>query len=96
MSSFDNQLSLLFFFEKRKRRNIQARNIKVKVQHYLLFMFSPPKINKTVRGIKYICLLIFTVFYLIQPTSIQIIWFDFGKQNNVLPIVFYVPCIQEV
>ncbi len=33
---------------------------------------------------------LFTVFYLIQPSSKQIICFDFGKQNSVLPIVFYV------
>ncbi len=37
-------------------------------------------------------LFIFIIFYLIQPSSKQIIWFDFGKQNSVLPIVFYVPC----
>jgi hypothetical protein len=65
--------------------------IKVKVEHYLLFVFSPPKISKTVRGIKHICLDLFTVFYLIQPSSKQFICFDFGEQNSVLPIVFYVP-----
>ncbi len=54
-------------------------------------MFSPPKISSTVWGIKYICLQLFTVFYLIQPSSKQIICFDFGKQNSMLPIVFYVP-----
>jgi hypothetical protein len=32
------------------------------------------------------------VFYLIQPSSKQIICFDFQKQNRVLPVVFYVPC----
>jgi hypothetical protein len=31
-----------------------------------------------------------TIFNLIQPSSKQSICFDFGKQNNVLPIVFYV------
>jgi hypothetical protein len=32
-----------------------------------------------------------TVFYLIQPSSKQIICFDFEKQNGGLPKVFYVP-----
>ncbi len=32
-----------------------------------------------------------TVFYLIQPSSKQIICFDFGKQNSVLPIALYIP-----
>ncbi len=105
----------------------KARYIKLKVEHYLLFMFSPPKISYTVWGIKYICFqlpyilayksrnfgqilpnifpirlirgstytrvyTVFTVFCLIQPSSKQIICFNFGKQNSVLPIVFYVPC----
>ncbi len=52
-------------------------------------MFSPPKIRYTV----YICLHLFTVFCLIQPSSKQIICFDFGKQNSVLLIVSYVPCL---
>ncbi len=73
------------------------RYIKVKVEHYLLFMFSPPKISWVVWGIKYICLHVFTVFYLIQPSSNQIICFEFGKQNSVLPTVFYVPWfVQEI
>ncbi len=55
-------------------------------------MFSPPKISWVVKGIKCICLHFLPVFYLIQPSSKQIICFDFGKQNSVLPIVFYVPC----
>ncbi len=67
------------------------RFIKVKVEHYLLFMVSPPKISFTVRGIKYISLHLLTDFYLIQPSSKKIICFDFGKQNSVLPIVLYVP-----
>ncbi len=53
-------------------------------------MFSPPKISYTVWGIKYICLQWYTVSYLIQPSSKHIVCFDFGKQNSVLPIVFYV------
>ncbi len=69
-----------------------TRYIKVKVEHYLLFMFSPPKISQTVRGIKYNGSHLFTVFYLIQPSSKQIICFDIQKQNSMLPIVFYVPC----
>ncbi len=66
----------------------KARYIKVKVEHYLLFMFSPPKISWVVSGIKYICLYLLLIFYLIQPLRKQIICFDFGKQNSVLPIVF--------
>jgi hypothetical protein len=69
------------------------RYIKVKVEHYLLFMFSHPKISWVVSGIKYICLLLLPVFYLIQPSSEQIICFDFQKQNSVVPIVFYVPYV---
>jgi hypothetical protein len=49
-------------------------------------MFSPPKISWVVSGIKYICLYLLPVFYLIQPSSKQIICFDFQKQNSVLPI----------
>ena len=55
-------------------------------------MFSPPKISWVVSGLKYICVHLLPVFYLIQPSSKQIICFDFQKQNSVLPIVFYVPC----
>ncbi len=58
-----------------------------------LFMFSPPKISWAVSGTKYICLHSIPVFYLIQPSGKQIICFDFRKQNSVLPIVFYVPCV---
>ncbi len=64
---------------------------KVKVKHYLLFMFSPPKISWVILGIKYICLHLIPVFYLIRPSSKQIICFNFCKENSVLPIVFYVP-----
>jgi hypothetical protein len=75
---------------------LSQRYIKVKVEHYLLFMFSPPKISWVVLGIKYICLHLLPVFYLIQqPSSEQIICFDFWKQNSVLPIVFYVPLISQ-
>ncbi len=70
---------------------MQNKVHKSKGKHYLLFMFSPPKISETIPGIKYICLHLFTVFYLIQPSSKQIICFDFRKQNSVLPIVFKVP-----
>ncbi len=68
-----------------------SRYIKVKVEHYWLFMFSPPKISWAIRGIKYIFLQLLLVFYVIQSSIEQIICFDFGKQNSVLPIVFYVP-----
>ncbi len=75
-----------------KRKKLQkSRYIKVKVEHYFLFMFNPPKISMVVSGIKYICFHLLPVFYLIQPSSKQIICFDFRQQNSVLPIVFYVP-----
>jgi hypothetical protein len=48
----------------------------------LLFLFSPPKISWVVSGIKYICLHLIPVFYLIQPSSKQNICFDF--QNKIL------------
>ncbi len=75
-------------------RIIKSRYIKVKVENYLLFMFSPPKISWVVSGTKYICLHLLPVFYLIQPSSKQIICFDIQKQNSVLPIVFYVHYIK--
>ncbi len=50
-------------------------------------MFIPPKISWVVSGIKYTFLHLIPVFYLIQPSSKQIICFDFCKQNSVLPIV---------
>jgi hypothetical protein len=59
-------------------------------------MFSPPKISWVISGIKYICLRLLPVFYLIQPSSKQIICFDFRKQNSVLPIVFYVPWLYSI
>ncbi len=71
-------------------RPFTPRYIKVKVEHNLLFMFSPPKLSWVISGIKYICLHLLPVFYLIQPSSKQIICFDFRKQNSVLPIVFYI------
>ncbi len=74
--------------------DLEPRYIEVKVEHNLLFMFSPPKISKAVSGIKYICLHLLPVFCLIQPSSKQIICFDFQKQNSVLPIVFYVPFLE--
>ncbi len=58
-------------------------------------MVSPPKISWTVWGLKYICLHLFIVFYLIQPSNKQIICFDLGNHNNVLPIVLYVPCKKQ-
>jgi len=76
-----------------KQMKVKVKVHKVKVEHYLLFMFSLPKISWVVWGIKYICLHLLPVFYLIQPSSKQIIWFYFQKQNSVLPIVFYVPWI---
>ncbi len=76
-----------------------SRYVKVKVEHYLLFMFRPPKISWAVWEIKYIFLHYLPVIYLIQPSSKQIICFDFRKQNSVLPIVFYVPwfwCLTKI
>jgi hypothetical protein len=66
-------------FEKKKYgtipnfNNKNTRYIKVKVEYYLMFMFSPPKISWVVSGIKYICLYLLPVFYLIQPSSKQTI-----------------------
>ncbi len=64
VSNFEKEKKLLKLF-------INPRYIKVKVEHYLLFMFSPPKISWVVSGIKYICLHLLPVFYLIQPSSEQ-------------------------
>ncbi len=61
---------------------------------YLLFMFSPPKISWVISGIKYICLHLLPVFYLIQPSSKQFICFDFREQNSVLLIVYYLPWLE--
>ncbi len=75
--------------------NLKPRYIKVKVKHYLLFMFSPLKISCAIWGIKYIFLQLPPVFYLIKPSSKQIICFDFQKQNSALTIVFYAPCLKH-
>ena len=34
--------------EREREREIEARYTEVKVGHYLLFVFSPPKISKTI------------------------------------------------
>ncbi len=73
----------------------KSRYIKVKVEHNLLFMFGPPEISWVIWGIKSICLNFLPVFYLIYPSSKQIICFDFWKQKMVLPI-FYVPWEKSV
>jgi hypothetical protein len=58
-------------------------------------MLSPPKISHIDSLSNKIHFLHFIpVFYLIQPSSKQIICFEFGKQNSVQPIVFYVPCLR--
>ncbi len=72
-----------------------AKVHKSKVEHYFLFMFSPPKTSLTIQGIKYICLQLITAFYLIQPSSKQIICVEFRKQNSELPIVFYVSWLRQ-
>ena len=46
---------------------------------------QPPKISQTVKEIKSICLYLLTAFYLTQPSSIQIICFDFKTQDSALP-----------
>jgi hypothetical protein len=72
---------------------VHTRYIKVKVEHYLLFMFSPPKISLVVSGMKYICLPLLPVFCLISPPVNKSFFFFFQKQNSVLPIVFYAPWV---
>jgi hypothetical protein len=52
---------------------------------------SKNKLGRLMNKIHFLQLL--PVFYLIHPSSKQIICFDFQKQNSVLPIVFYVPWI---
>jgi hypothetical protein len=64
-------------FIKKHSQHKENQGIKVKVENDLLFMFSPPKISWVVAGIKYICLHLLPIFYLIQPSSKQIICFDF-------------------
>ncbi len=73
---------------------LQARYLKLWIKHLAIkvhisrgrtqfvFMFSPPKITWVISGIKYICLHLLPVFYIIQPSSKQIICFDFRKQNT--------------
>ncbi len=52
-----------------RNSTFRPRYIKVKVEHYILLMFSPPKVSWVTLGIKYICLHLLPVFYLIQPSS---------------------------
>ena len=79
----------------------KARYIEVIVGHYLLFMLSPPKISWTVLRIKSICLHVLIIFYLTQPSSKQIICFDFKKQDSALPynilytLLISVLCLNE-
>jgi hypothetical protein len=40
------------YTDKFRGTNYNARYIKVKVEHYLLFMFNPPKISWVILGIK--------------------------------------------
>jgi len=49
--------------------------LKVKVAHYLVFIFSSPKISLKIN--------LLSVFYL--PSNKQIIGFDFEKQNTYTP-----------
>ncbi len=70
-------------------RKSLSRSIKVKVELYLLFMFSPPKLS--LRTKVYLLTFAYCFFYLNQPFNRQLIWIDFEKHYSVLPIVFYVP-----
>ncbi len=72
----------VFLFRKRNH----PRYIKVKVEHYLLFKFSPPKISWVISGIKYICLHFFPVFYLMQPSSKQIVLIS---ENKIVCYLYY-------
>jgi hypothetical protein len=65
-----------------KKELIYDRHVQLKVNKNkgrTLFMFSPPKISWVISGIKYICLRLLPVFYLIHATRKQIICFDFRK-----------------
>ncbi len=64
-------LSFNWGMNNQDKCNTYTSYIKVKLEHYLLFMISPPKISSAVLGIKYICLHLFMVFYLIQPSAPQ-------------------------
>jgi hypothetical protein len=54
--------------------------IKVKVEHNLLLMFALQKISLIIWEMKYICLHLRIVFYLIQPYNKQTICFDLEKK----------------
>ena len=68
------------------------RYLEAKLKHYLLLMFSPPKLSKTIWGIISFYLdLLTTMFYLTQPSNKQIICFDKKIcKNSALLIVFYI------
>jgi hypothetical protein len=55
----------------------KARCLEVKVEHCLLFVFSPPRQFGKQKIFDYICLHLFTLFYLAQPSNKQIDCFYF-------------------
>ena len=65
--------------------------MEVKVKHYFIAYVWPSNYKLDHLRIKNIFLQLLKVFYQAQPTSKQIICFDFEKQNSVLPKVFYTP-----
>ena len=67
-----------------------ARYMEVKVGHYLLFMLSPPK-NKLncFRNKKCLFTCGLIVFHLTQPSSKQIIYFDFQKTKIVHYLIIF-------
>ncbi len=75
---------------------LKPRYIKVKVEHYLLFMFSPPK-NKLCHFRNKIHLFTFTFCLLSNPalqwTNNHLFWFAKTKWCSA---VFYVPCLKPI
>ncbi len=92
LPKFRNQLPLLFFllfhFVELKVHKSKGRT------QFVVYVYSSKNKLGRLRN-KLHFLQILPVFYLIQPSSKQIICFDFWKQNNVLPIVFYVPWLNS-
>ncbi len=62
----------------------RARCLEVKVEYFIWFTLSLPKIGEAVSGMKKYCFK--SIFYIKQS-----FWDDFDQQNSVLPIEFHVP-----
>ena len=75
---FRGRSFLKLLTEWKHKNSFKSRYIDVQVGHYLLFMFSPPKISLTVNGIS-IWIHVLIVYYLTQPSSKQNICIDFKK-----------------